>query len=133
MTEGALQELTERVQAYDRCWVEGRPRDIAPFLHPHVVFTGPRFERLLRGADACVQSYVDFLAQAKVHGFSASDYAVDVIENTAVMTYRWTIDYEFSGARSVEHGQDVLVWVRDGDRWLIAWRSQQPDPPPRTA
>jgi hypothetical protein len=129
MPKCASQELSEQVQAFDRCWVEGRPADVRAFLHPDVVFTGPKFERLLRGADACVKSYVDFLSQAKVHGFTGSDYVVDVIEPTAVMTYRWTIDYEFSGARSVEHGQDLLVWLREPDRWVIVWRSQRPDPP----
>jgi hypothetical protein len=129
MSKSASQDLSEQVKAYDRCWVEGRPADLRPFLHPDVVFTGPKFERLLRGADACVQSYVDFLSQAKVHGFTASDYVIDVIATTAVMTYRWTIDYEFGGARSVEHGQDLHVWIHEMDRWLIAWRSQRPDPP----
>ena len=129
MPRSAVQELSERIQAYDRCWVEGRPADARAFLHPDAVFTGPNFERLVRGADACVQSYVNFLSQAKVHGFTASDYVIDVIETTAVMTYRWTIDYEFDGERSVDRGQDLLVWIREPDRWLIAWRSQRPDPP----
>lgn len=129
MPKNAVQELSERIQAYDRCWVEGRPADARTFLHPDAVFTGPNFERLVRGADACVQSYVNFLSQAKVHGFTASDYVIDVIEATAVMTYRWTIDYEFNGERSLDRGQDLLVWIREPDRWLIAWRSQRPDPP----
>jgi hypothetical protein len=128
MAKSASAELSEQIRAYDLCWVEGRPGDVRAFLHPDVVFTGPNFERLVRGADACAQSYVGFLSQAKVHGFTASDYVIDVIEGTAVMTYRWTIDYELNGARSVETGQDLLVWVREGDRWLVGWRSQRPDP-----
>lgn len=119
-------ELVERVEAYDRCWLEGRTADLRQFLHPHVVFTGPRFERLARGLDACVQSYVSFLSAARIHDFTASDYEVDAAGASAVMTYRWQIDYEMSGARQVESGRELLVWVRDADRWAIFWRHQQP-------
>jgi hypothetical protein len=121
------QAVRERVEAYDRCWVDGRPEDLRAFLHPSVLFTGPRFERLVEGIDACVRSYVTFLTQARVRGFNASDYAIDVAENTAVVTYRWTIDYEMNGKRSTETGQDLLVWVLTESSWLLAWRTQRSD------
>jgi hypothetical protein len=127
MSNEVKRQLQERVEAYDRCWVEGRPEDLRTFLHPRVVFTGPRFERLAEGIDACVRSYVGFLAQATVHAFDASAYVVDVAENAAVVTYRWTIDYEMSGKRSAETGQDLLVWVLTESGWLLVWRTQRSD------
>jgi ketosteroid isomerase-like protein len=128
MGRDVTRELREQVEAYDRCWVGGRPEEIRRFLHPDAVFTGPDFERVARGADACVQSYIGFLGAAKVHDFSTSDYVVDPAGESAVMTYRWTIDYEMGGTRSREKGQDLLVWVRREAQWLIAWRTQRPEP-----
>lgn len=121
------EELIQRADAFDRCWAEGRLNDLRRFLHADVVFTGPQFQRLAKGAEACVQSYVRFLAQAQVHEFTLSDYLVDIAGDAAVMTYRWTIDYEISGQRSRESGQDLLVWVREAGQWLITWRSQRPE------
>jgi Domain of unknown function (DUF4440) len=122
-----LGDLQKSVEAFDRCWVEGRPDDLRQFLHAKVVFAGPQFERLASGVDACVKSYESFLAQAKVHGFSPSEYLIDVAGDSAVVTYRWTIDYEYQGDRLKESGQDLLVWVHRAGRWLVTWRSQRPE------
>ena len=126
MSRESARVLLERAEAYDRCWVEGRPEDLRQFLHPDVVFTGPGFQRLARGIDACVQSYVDFLSAARIHDFTVTDRVVDLAGESAVLTYRWTIDYEMEGRRNVESGQDLLVWVKRDDRWEIFWRSQLP-------
>jgi hypothetical protein len=118
-------ELVQRAAAYDGSWVDGRPEDLRQYLHPDVVFAGPQLQRLVKGIEACVQSYVKFLSEARVHEFKPSDYLVDIIGGTAVMSYRWTIDYEFGGKRNAETGQDLLVWVRHDNQWLIAWRMQR--------
>lgn len=120
-------ELLESAAAFDRCWVEGRTPDLRRFLHPDVVFTGPGFQRLARGADACVQSYESFVSAARIHDFTAADYVVDTAGDSAVMTYRWTIDYEMGGDRHRESGRELLVWVRRAGRWEIFWRNQQAD------
>ena len=120
-------ELLERVAAYDRCWTEQRPEDIRRFLHPDVVFCGRHCQRFTRGIDASVRSYLDFLASARIHSFRPSDYVTDLVGRTAIMTYRWKIDYETAGQRCVETGHDLLVWVREGIEWLIVWRHQCPD------
>lgn len=127
MSADVKRQLRERVEAYDRCWLDGRPEDLRTFLHPRVVFTGPRFERLVEGIDGCVGSYVGFLSQATVHALNASDYTIDVAENSAVVTYRWSIDYEMNGKRSTETGQELLVWVLTESGWLLAWRAQRSD------
>jgi hypothetical protein len=126
-TAGDVQKAAE---AYDHCWLEGRPEDLRQFLHANVVFAGPQFERLASGVDACVRTYHDFLTQAKIHGFTPSDYIIDLAGDSAVMTYRWTIDYEIGGARHQDSGQDLLVWLHRAGRWLITWRSQRPDAVP---
>lgn len=133
MARGTIDDLQKSVEAYDRCWVEGRTDDLRQFLHPNVVFTGPQFERLASGVDACVKTYEGFLAQAKVHDFAASRHVIDVAGDCAVVTYRWTIDYEFEGGRHKDSGQDLLVWVHRAGRWLITWRSQRPDAAPPAA
>jgi ketosteroid isomerase-like protein len=129
MSREPADDLVERAEEYDRCWLEGRPEDLRQFLHPDVVFAGPQFQRLAHGIDACVRSYVDFLSAARIHDCTASDRVVDLAGDSAVMTYRWTIDYEISGSRSLESGQDLLVWVKRGDRWEIFWRAQLPSQP----
>ena len=58
----------------------------------------------------------------------SNDYVIDVADDSAVMTYRWTIDYQLGDTRSRESGQELLVWVCRRGTWLIAWRTQRPQP-----
>lgn len=120
-------EIQRFIESFDRCWVEGRTGDLREFLHPDVVFTGPNFQRLAAGADACIKSYEDFLAYAKVHTFESRDFAIHITGTTAVVTYAWTIDYEPPDGRRRETGRDLLVLTRESGSWLITWRCQQPD------
>ena len=130
MSSETARELRQPIEAYDRCWLEGRPQDLRQFLHPDVVFTGPQFQRLAVGIDACVKSYEDFIAQAKVHAFKTSDYVIDVAEQAAVITYCWMVDYEIAQKRYSEIGRELLVLVRRADRWLVAWRTQHSESAP---
>lgn len=117
--EAEVWSLVDRVNT---AWVESNPDDIQPFLHPDVVTVLPGFSGVVEGREAAMQAYRDFCERAEVHGFGTSDSHVQVVEDTAVATYAFRIDYEMAGERLEEHGHEVQVLVRTDEGWKVAWR-----------
>ena len=127
MSQESSAELQRLIEALDQCWLQGRPQEARRYFHPDVVFAGPQFQRLACGIEACIKGYEDFLAIARIHAFQATDYVADVADQAAVVTYRWTIDYQIGDKRSVESGREMLVLVRPAGTWLVRWRVQLPE------
>ncbi|HEX6597200.1 MAG TPA: nuclear transport factor 2 family protein, partial [Acidimicrobiales bacterium] len=77
----------QAVQSINRAWRTGDARGIAELFHPDAVIVHPGFEGRSEGRDECVQSYVEFAGQATVRSLDEYGTAVDVVADTAVVTY----------------------------------------------
>ncbi len=117
------EEIWQTVQALNACWLEGRPQDLKPFFHEHVVMAMPGLVERAQGREAIVGSYAEFLNQATVHAFEPTHARVDVIGDVAVVTYQWKTDYELAGVRYEETGSEILVLQRTDGRWQVSWRT----------
>lgn len=81
-----------------------------------------------------VQSFVDFTTYAATNDFKvlqdpAEQYSVEVFEDSAVVAYRFIIEYKSrqDGIVHREKGQEVLVFVKlQDDEWKVIWRLQTP-------
>src|SRR5262249_2683255 len=113
-------ELVARLTAF---WRSGRLEELVPLLHDDVVFVHPGFGGRTVGAAACADTYRDFLARARITAYQESDVSVDAVGDGAVATYRFDMEWEMDGAVHRESGHDILVLVRTGARWAIAWRT----------
>jgi ketosteroid isomerase-like protein len=82
----------------------------------------PGFQEMLRGRVACVESYREFAANAKVHDYTESDLKIAVWGDTAVCTYAWSMTYQRDGEQSREAGTDQFVLSREGKKWLAVYR-----------
>src|SRR5688572_23431005 len=114
-------EIREVIERLNEAWTAGRSHECAVDFHPDAVLVTPGLKERLIGREACMQSYSDFLEQAVLHEFSALEPAVDVVGETAVAICPFKVHYEIGGHRWRESGRDILVFVRAGGRWLIAW------------
>jgi len=95
------------------------------------VFPGARdldefWENLRAGRDAIVDSYAQFLREARVLSFDSEAPIVDVIGDAAVTVTPWTVRYEREGTIYDETGGDLLVLARDPEGWKVAWRTLLP-------
>ena len=121
-------EIWRAVEASNRAWLDGRARDVAALFADDVVFVAPDQTVALRGRDAMVQSYVDYVAAVTTHAFTVDARAVEVAGDTAVASYRFTVRYEVEGKVEDERGQEILVFARRPDTkdgaWKCVWRTQ---------
>lgn len=116
----AVDDVLRRI---NRAWLEGRPHDLAPLFHPHVVMVFPGFVGRVEGRDALVAGFVDFCENARVHAFEERDHQIDVVAGAAVASFAFTMVYERDGQRYRSTGRDLWILAREGDAWLATWRT----------
>jgi hypothetical protein len=116
-------EGSAAMQRINRTWLEGRPEDLAPMLHPEITMVIPGFSGRVRGRDAIVAGFVDFCGNATIHEYREADHQTDVIGDTAVTTFTYEMVYERAGQRSRASGRDLWVFAREGGEWIAVWRT----------
>jgi hypothetical protein len=124
-----MMQLQERdsvsttLELINRTWLEGRPRDLAPLLHPSIVMVMPTFNGHIEGRDAFIDGFVDFCENAALHEYEQCDHRVDVTGDTAVASFTFSMVYERADQRYRSSGRDLWVFVRQEGIWLAAWRT----------
>jgi ketosteroid isomerase-like protein len=115
-------EIQELVRKINDAWLNGTVAQLHGYFHDDMVIRGPQFQELCRGKAACVKSYEEFLAQAKVKDYKDTAPSIDVFGVSAVATFQWEMTYELSGQEYCEPGSDTLVLTKESGRWLVLWR-----------
>ena len=121
--ERAHPEASDLLRRINRTWLEGRPRDLFPLLHPEIILAIPGSSSRVQGREALVEGFVDFCENAQVHTFEEHEHQVDVVGQTAVASYSFTMLYEREGQRFRSTGKDLWVFTRAGTEWLAIWRT----------
>jgi Domain of unknown function (DUF4440) len=119
---------SEVLTAVNRAWRGGRLEELRSFLHPDIVIVGPDLTPVGCGRDACVQSYAEFLAAATVHEFDETQVRLGEYDHAAVVSYDYRIRYESQGVAYDERGREVILLIRQGEIWQVAWRLVLPPP-----
>jgi uncharacterized protein (TIGR02246 family) len=116
------EQIRTLVEDINKAWRLGRVDQLHEFFHPDMVIVGPGYQEACRGRFACVESYREFAANARVHEYTESDFKIGVWDETAVCTYAWIMTYERGGKQSRETGTDQFVFSRRSGRWVALWR-----------
>jgi uncharacterized protein (TIGR02246 family) len=116
-------EAAAAMERINRAWLERRPADLAPLLHPDMTMVFPGFGGRAEGRDANVAGFVDFCTHAVVHEYHERDRQIDVAGDTAVVSFAYEMVYERGGARSRATGRDLWVFARQEGVWLAVWRT----------
>ena len=111
------------MRAINQTWLEGRPNDMRPWLHPEITMVFPGFGGRSAGCDAFIAGFVDFCQHARIHAYHERDQQIDLIGDTAVLTYAFEMVYEREGSRYRATGRDLWVFRREHERWLAVWRT----------
>jgi hypothetical protein len=117
--DSAVQALRHINQA----WVSGNFDELGALVDPAIVCATPGFGERIRGREAYVEGHREFVQSATIHDFTEGNFEADVVRNTAVVTYRYEIDYERSGKRYESTGRDLYVLRLSKGRWLAIWRT----------
>src|SRR5436305_4778139 len=123
MTSEPLTSIRTLVERLNQAWLAGRYDELEPLFHPTAVLVGPGFTGRVEGRAACVQSYRDFGAAAKVEAFEIGDLMIEAWGAAAVVSCPFAITYQLNDVRYEERGRDLLVLVNEDGAWRIAWRT----------
>ena len=119
----AKDPIWQIVQDVNRICREGKGFDrLAPFFHEGMVMVLPGLDRRAEGKAACLRCYEDACSKMVIHRLDASRERIDLWDGTAVVTYRYDCVWDWQGKTFTDDGHEVLVLVRDGKDWKIAWR-----------
>jgi hypothetical protein len=113
----------DALQSINRTWLEGRPQDMAPFLHPDIVMVLPGFAGRIAGKEAFVAGFVEFVNSTVLNEYGESDLQIDASEGTALTSYSFEMVYERQGVRYQSKGRDLWVFTRHDGDWLAVWRT----------
>ena len=110
------------LDAIERAWLEGRPRQVEPHLDPDVVMVLPGFSGRVRGSDAFTAGFVEFCEAANIVDYERGDTDVDLAGATAIVSYLFAMTYERGGSNWCSTGRDVWVFTRTAEGWRATWR-----------
>jgi uncharacterized protein (TIGR02246 family) len=116
-------EAAAAMDRINRAWLERRPADLSPLFHPDVTMALPGLEGRVQGRDAMMAGFEDFCRNAVVHDYRERNRGIDVVGDTAVVTFQYEMVYERSGGRYRATGRDLWVFARQGGVWLAVWRA----------
>lgn len=127
----AAVEVARTLAAMSAAWRERRYDDLATYLAEDMVFALPGFNGRLEGATAVVASYREFMERVTITAYEEAPPMVDVWEDTAVASYRWTMAWIAGDVPNREAGHDLFVLkrVEAGTPWRAVWRTMTFDPP----
>jgi Domain of unknown function (DUF4440) len=116
-------EVSSALERINRAWLDGRPSDLVPLLHPGITMVVPGFAGRVHGRDAFVSGFEDFCTNAKVHEYREADLQVDVTGDTAVANFTYEMVYERDAKRYRATGRDLWVFARQDGQWIAVWRT----------
>jgi hypothetical protein len=114
--------VRQTLDAINQAWRERRFDALNEFFDENIVMRGPGLKELVRGRQAFIQSYEQFMAQSKVIEYAESNHAAEIWGDIAVATYDWAMTYEQKGDTKTEKGQDMFVFRRSGSGWVAVLR-----------
>ena len=73
----AEEELKARVRSLNAAWLQGKLDDLRQHFHPEIVMAAHGGTAHIKGREACIKSFEDFLRRAQVHDFRESETRAD--------------------------------------------------------
>jgi len=124
MTNQAVSDVVvESMNRINQAWLAGRIDDMAPMIHPDVIMVVPGFAGRAQGRDPFLKGFREFYQSATIHEFRETDRAVDVVGDTAVVSFLFAMVYERNGGRYRATGRDFWVFHREAAEWVAVWRT----------
>jgi len=111
------------VERINQAWLGGRTAELNELFHLDIAMALPGFEREMKGRDAVVGGFEDFVSNVDIHGFEVRDRHVHSVLNTAVVDFAYEMVYEWGGTKYRSVGRDLWVLAKVEEGWLAVWRT----------
>jgi ketosteroid isomerase-like protein len=123
---GVEEDIWNAVLEANRAWKGGNPRAVASLFDADVVLAFANSDRRLVGREAMVRHYVEQCQRFETFEFRELAHTVDVVGDTAVVSYSFRFIFEANGTPHEELGREILVFRHGASGWLAIWRSRVP-------
>jgi hypothetical protein len=111
------------MQDINQAWLRNQLAALEGKVHPDVVIVFPGFSGRSQGREALIAGFREFCESATVHEFHQEGQTIDVIGNTAAVSYSYRVLYERAGTQYRTSGRDLWIFQLEGDKWVAAWRT----------
>ena len=118
-----IERVENLIHLINRAWLEGRIEDLNTLFHPDIVMVFPNFSGRSNGCAAMVAGFKEFCENAHVHEYDESDFQIDVIGNSAIASYSFTMMYERDRSKYRSTGRDLWVFSKSDLEWKATWRT----------
>jgi hypothetical protein len=115
-------QVIQVIKSMSQSWQEKQFDRLETLFAETIVFQDSEGHRLAEGKSACIQSYRDFMAIAKVVVYEEEEPDLIPLNGLVMANYGWQIDYEMDGANFHDQGRDWLALAKLEGVWLISWR-----------
>jgi hypothetical protein len=115
-------EVRRALDGLNAAWRERRFADLAACFDEAVVMRGPGLIELVRGREAVVRSYAEFMTKSTITEYAESGHAVDRWGETAVARFDWSMTWIQDSKADRASGQELLVFQRRGTQWVAIER-----------
>ncbi len=116
-------QVENLMHSINNIWREGRTDDMSTLFHPDIVMVFPNFSGRSNGSSAMIEGFKDFCQNANIHEYNESDLQIDVIGNSAVVSFSFSMIYEREGSRYRSTGRDLWMFLKCDLEWKAAWRT----------
>jgi ketosteroid isomerase-like protein len=129
MADPATEQVRDFLIHLNACWQTGDLQALEGFYHPEVVLLPPDLGPPIRGREAVVASYLEFLQAATLDHFEVLDLDVfpfpagpELATYVAHLTF--AVTYTLDGETYVEKGLEAYTLSEEAGRLKILWRHQ---------
>lgn len=129
MAEPPTKRARDFLIRLNACWQTGDLQALADFYHPDVVLLPPDLGQPIRGREAVVASYLEFLQAATLDHFEVLE--LDVFPYPAgpalaiyVAHMTFAVTYTLDGETYVEKGLEAYTLSEEEEELKILWRHQ---------
>ncbi len=116
-------QLSETMSRINQAWLTGKLGDLEMCLHEQVSMVFPGFQGATSGRERMLAGFRDFCENAVVLDFVEAERHVDVVGNTGVASFRFTMTYERDSRKYESRGRDLWVFERGDGKWYAVWRT----------
>lgn len=123
--------IWQTVETMNRLWTEGDGTGLERYFHPEMLAIAAAFPGRTEGGAACVAAWQEFARSAKVHYYRTSEHWIRQFGPTAVVAYRYEMEWIINGAVVQQTGRDLFTLIEglEGRQVVADHFSPEPAPP----
>lgn len=111
------------MESINNAWVNEDISTMAPLLHKDICMVLPDRVGLAKGRKVLIESFSQFINSVDIHQFNVDEKSIQIIGNTAVVRYRYTLSYTMEEHQITDTGWDMFVFEKNDDTWIAVWRT----------